>query len=124
MSRGAAAAAARIGSPAEDRRGSKRGAAPAGASAEDRRGAARRSIDGSELPDETWSIGGPGPPGDVGEDLDELFDSGIDYKKDASGRVTPASMTVGKGMAMKDVIAPELWADFGLDPETGEPVGE
>mmetsp|Transcript_9400 Transcript_9400/g.29301 ORF Transcript_9400/g.29301 Transcript_9400/m.29301 type:complete len:117 (-) Transcript_9400:25-375(-) len=83
-----------------------------------------RSIDGSELPDETWSIGGPGPPGDVGEDLDELFDSGIDYKKDASGRVTPASMTVGKGMAMKDVIAPELWADFGLDPETGEPVGE
>ena len=50
-----------------------------------------------------------------------MLDSGIDYKKDASGRVTPAAMTVGEGMALKDVIAPELWKDFGLD-ENGDPI--
>lgn len=30
-------------------------------------------------------------------------------------------MTVGEGMALKDVIAPELWKDFGLD-ENGDPI--
>lgn len=29
-------------------------------------------------------------------------------------------MTVGEGRALKDVIAPELWADFGLDAN-GDP---
>ena len=84
---------------------------------------------------------------------EDVLDSGIDYKKDASGRVTPAvpparkatsetrtprrivgvssetqptrrpaqAMTVGEGMALKDVIAPELWKDFGLD-ENGDPI--
>ena len=32
-------------------------------------------------------------------------------------------MTVGEGMALKDVIAPELWKDFGLD-ENGDPIAQ
>ena len=37
-----------------------------------------------------------------------------------STRRPPQAMTVGEGMALKDVIAPELWKDFGLD-ENGDP---
>mmetsp|Transcript_2517 Transcript_2517/g.7206 ORF Transcript_2517/g.7206 Transcript_2517/m.7206 type:complete len:100 (+) Transcript_2517:120-419(+) len=65
----------------------------------------------------------PRERGNVDDDpsYEDVLDSGIDYKKDASGRVTPAAMTVGEGMALKDVIAPELWKDFGLD-ENGDPI--
>ena len=38
-----------------------------------------------------------------------------------STRRPPQAMTVGEGMALKDVIAPELWKDFGLD-ENGDPI--
>jgi len=61
--------------------------------------------------------------GNVDDDpsYEDLLDSGIDYKKDPSGRVTPAAMIVGEGMVLKDGIAPELWKDFGLD-EKGDPI--
>ena len=51
----------------------------------------------------------------------EIAGSGIDYKKDARGKVTPASLTVGEGRALKDVLAPDLWEEFGLD-SNGDPV--
>jgi hypothetical protein len=71
----------------------------------------------------TKAYSDPRQRGNVDDDpsYEDVLDSGIDYKKDASGRVTPAAMTVGEGMALKDVIAPELWKDFGLD-ENGDPI--
>ena len=42
--------------------------------------------------------------------------------RDHLSGVKPASMTLQEGVPLKEVLAPELWADFGLDPETGDPV--
>ena len=68
--------------------------------------------------------GGPSPSDEdrFSDDEDwEMKGSGIDYRQDARGKVTPASLTVGAGQNLKEVLAPELWKDFGLD-ENGDPV--
>mmetsp|Transcript_1428 Transcript_1428/g.4281 ORF Transcript_1428/g.4281 Transcript_1428/m.4281 type:complete len:104 (-) Transcript_1428:41-352(-) len=64
-------------------------------------------------------------PGEPGFDPDadaEIEGSGLMYDKGADGRVKPASMTLKEDVPLKEVLAPELWADFGLDPVTGDPV--
>ena len=59
------------------------------------------------------------PNGDDGQ----LADSGIDYTS-RGGKLVPATVTVPGGRALKDVLAPDLWEEFGLDPVTGDPVEE
>lgn len=53
---------------------------------------------------------------------DHIADSGIDYTLQG-GKLVPSTVTVGEGRALKDVIAPELWEEFGLDAN-GDPVDE
>ena len=51
-----------------------------------------------------------------GDDEDwEMEGSGIEYKVDRFGKATPSPFTVGEGYDLKDVLAPELWEEFGLD---------
>ena len=55
-----------------------------------------------------------------GDDEDwEMEGSGIEYKVDRFGKATPSPFTVGEGYDLKDVLAPELWEEFGLD-ENGD----
>ena len=53
-----------------------------------------------------------------GDDEDwEMEGSGIEYKVDRFGKATPSPFTVGEGYDLKDVLAPELWEEFGLDED-------
>ena len=66
-------------------------------------------------------MGGGGPPPGDDDELTSLPETGMEYKRDARGKITPAAFTLGDGVRLKDALSPALWQDFGLD-ENGDPV--
>jgi len=66
----------------------------------------------------------PPPANDYDDDLpnlDEMFDSGVEYKTRDDGSVVPAAFSAGNtGLSLKESMHPELYAQLFPNGEPGE----
>lgn len=64
----------------------------------------------------------PPPSNDELPNLDEMFDSGVEYKTREDGSVVPAAFSAGNaGLSLKDSMHPELYAQLFPNGEPEEP---